>query len=116
MWTIKRIFHRRTKGYMRPVLLRYDRVLVFDGSLGTGDELFTKERTPLQPLIYHAFVFALDPVEYEIWVKDDANTCFDLGRSYRAHLNADGTYCWFNGHETLVRDREPNHEAEDDAS
>ena len=75
IWSIEKIFNRRAKGYMRPIKLRYDRMLVFEGYFGTGDKLFTNERTPLQPLIYHAFVFALDAIECEIWVKGDAKTC-----------------------------------------
>ena len=90
--------------------------LVFEGYSGTGDKLFTEERTQLPPLIYHAFVFALDADECEIWVKDDAKTRFERGRSYRAYLNADDTYCWFYGQEALVRHGEADHGAEDGAS
>jgi hypothetical protein len=116
MWSIEKIFRRRAKGYIRPIKLRYDRMLVFEGYCGTGDKLFTEERTRLQPLIYHAFVFAHDAIDCEIWVKEDAKTSFDRDRFYRAHINADGTYCWFNGHEALVRERESNPEGEDEAS
>ncbi len=116
MWIIEKIFRRRAKGYIRPIKVRYDRMIVFEGYCGTGDKLFTKERTPLQPLIFHAFGFALDAIEREIWVQDDAKTRFDRHGFYRAHLNAEGTYCWFNGHEALVRDPESNHEGEDEAS
>lgn len=116
MWITGKIFRRRAKGYTRRIMLRYDRMLVFEGILATGDKLFAKERTPLEPLIYHAFLFALDAIECEIWVRADAKTRFDRDRFYRAHLNADCTYCWFNGHEALVRDRESNHEGEGEAS
>ena len=113
---LEKIFRRRAKGYSRPIKLRYHRALVFEGYSGTGDQLFTEERTQLPPLIYHAFVFALDADECEIWVKDDAKTRFERGRSYRAYLNADGTYCWFYGQEALVRHGEADHGAEDGAS
>jgi hypothetical protein len=116
MWSIEKIFRRRAKGYVRSVMLRYDRMLVFEGYFGTADKLFSKEQIPLQPLIYHAFVFAHDAIDCEIWVKDDAKTCFDRDRFYRAHLNADGTYCWFHGYEALVRHRESDDEGEDEAS
>jgi hypothetical protein len=116
MRIIDRILRRGPKGYDRPVKIRYDRALVFEGYSGTADKLFTKERTPLPPLIFHVFVFALDATECEIWVKDDAKTSFVRGRLYRAHLNADRTYCLFNGDEAVVRRREPDHEEEDEAS
>jgi hypothetical protein len=116
MWIIEKIFTRRAKGYSRPIKLRYHGTLVFQGYAGTGDKLFTNERTQLPPLVYHAFGFALGAAKCEIWLKDDATTSFERDRFYRAHLNADGTYCWFNGQEALVRHREPDHEGEDEAS
>jgi len=116
MWIIEKIFRRRAKGYSRPIKLRYRDTLVFEGYSRTGDKLFTKERTPLPSLIYHAFVFALDAGECEIWVKDDAKTRFERDRSYRAYLNADGTYCWFHGQEALVRRGEAGDGGEDGVS
>jgi len=116
MWLIEKIFRRRAKGYRWPVKLRYHRTLVFEGYSRTGDKLFTKERTPLPPLIYHAFGFALDATECEVWVKDDAKTRFERGRFYRAYLNGDGTYCWFHGQEALVRRGEAGDGGEDGVS
>lgn len=116
MWIIEKIFRRPAKGYSRPIKLRYSEKLVFKGYYGTGDQLFSKELTPLPPLIYHAFGFALDGTEYEIWVKDDAKVSFNGGRFYRAFLNADGTSCWFDGQEALVRRIVPDQEGEEEAS
>lgn len=49
-------------------------------------------------------------------MKDDAKVSFKGGRFYRAFLNADGTSCWFNGQEALVRRIVPDQEGGEEAS
>ena len=114
MRILERLFRWPPKGYPRRLAVRYDGTRQFEGYLKTGDQLFSKARSPLPPLVYHAFVFDLEGKAREIWVQEtEPKPTFHRGRNYRAHLDAAGRYCWFDGERVVVRLRDTEDDDEE---
>jgi crotonobetainyl-CoA:carnitine CoA-transferase CaiB-like acyl-CoA transferase len=112
---LARLLRKRPNGYGRRVDVRYDDTLVYEGYFATADKLFTKERTPLKPLVYHVFAFELDGVERVFSVRDDdRRLSFQKDGRYRAYLNTGLDRCWLDGHEAAVRVRQADEDEEDD--
>ena len=110
-----RLFKKQPKEFDTDIYSEYVDTLVFEGWIRTADKLFTDEKTPINPLVFHVFNFCYNGRKYEFKVNDNKRRLkFRKTDKYLTYLNSSTLdKCWFNGRKRVVYLWKPDDEQDD---